>query len=61
MTDMHTGMYERLAAEGVQVEGRLDFDRLFDALGAALRLTYGAEGVVRAAPAAGEAGVRKGA
>ena len=61
MTDMHTGMYERLAAEGVQVEGRLDFDRLFDALGAALRLTYGAEGTVRAAPAAGEAGVQEGA
>jgi len=44
----HAGMYERFAAEGVQVEGRLDFARLFDALGAALRLTYGVEGTVKA-------------
>ncbi len=46
--DIHAGMYERFAAEGVQVEGRLDFGRVFDALGAALRLTYGVEGTVKA-------------
>lgn len=48
MMDIHAGMYERFAAEGVQVEGRLDFARLLDALGAALRLTYGVDGTVKA-------------
>ena len=58
--DIHAGMYERFAAEGVQVEGRLAFGRVFDALGAALRLTYGVEGTVKATRIA-EADASKGA
>lgn len=46
--DIHAGMYERFAAEGVKVEGRLDFDKLLDGLSAAIRLTYGVEGRVKA-------------
>ncbi len=45
---IHAGMYERFAAEGVKVEGRLDFDRAFEALAAAIRLTHGVEGTIKA-------------
>ena len=58
--DTHTGMYERFAAEGVKVEGRLDFDKLLDGLSAAIRLTYGVEGRVKAVRIA-EADAQEGA
>lgn len=43
-----TGLYERLAAEGVEVVGEFHPERMIDALSAVLRKTYGVEGRVRA-------------
>ena len=45
---MKSGLYERLAAEGVEVVGEFRPERMIDALSAVLRKTYGVEGRVRA-------------